>query len=735
MDNIHNQFVMTKKSQPAKKARTKKPAGDTKKSLIGRALSTFRQYPGKLLNYKQLSKLMGITDDETRKLLNSCLNELSAAGEIEEPSRGKFRMQGKEELVTGTIDLTNNGAAFVVVDGKDDDIYVAASKLRHALNGDTVTVRITSGGGRKHCEGEVVEIVKRRREQFVGIVEISKHYAFLVPDKTQMPYDIFIPLDKLNNAQRGQKAVAKIVEWTERQKNPIGEIIEVLGDVGDNNTEMHAILAEFGLPYRFPKRVEDAAAEVDETISEQEIARRRDFRQVITFTIDPADAKDFDDAISFRRIADDRFEVGVHIADVTFYVRPNTALEKEAYSRATSVYLVDRTVPMLPEKLSNKVCSLRPNEEKLCFSAVFELDADANVLTQWFGRTVINSDHRFAYEDAQQVIETKEGPLADELMTLNDLAQKLRKKRFAAGAISFERSEVKFQLDEEARPIGVYLKEQKEANQLIEEFMLLANRKVAEFVGKPAEGKGKRTFVYRIHGEPNSEKLTAFAQFIKRFGYQLQTKTKKKIASSINSLLTDVNGKAEQTVVETLAIRTMARAEYSTKNIGHYGLAFDYYTHFTSPIRRYPDMMVHRLLAHYLENGKSVDADAYEAMCKHSSEMEQLATSAERASIKYKQVEFMKDNVGKIFDGVISGVTQWGIYVELNDSKCEGMVSIRTLTDDHYEYDEAEFAVIGRRTKRRYTMGDSVSVRVVAANMEKKQLDFEIVRMEIPFND
>ena len=733
MDNIHNQFVMTKKSQPAKKARTKKPAGDTKKSLIGRALSTFRQHPGKLLNYKQLSKLMGITDDETRKLLNSCLNELSAAGEIEEPSRGKFRMQGKEELVTGTIDLTNNGAAFVVVDGKDEDIYVAASKLRHALNGDTVTVRITSGGGRKHCEGEVVEIVKRRREQFVGIVEISKHYAFLVPDKTQMPYDIFIPLDKLNNAQRGQKAVAKIVEWTERQKNPIGEIIEVLGNVGDNNTEMHAILAEFGLPYRFPKRVEDAAAEVDETISEQEIARRRDFRQVITFTIDPADAKDFDDAISFRRLADDRFEVGVHIADVTFYVRPNTALEKEAYSRATSVYLVDRTVPMLPEKLSNKVCSLRPNEEKLCFSAVFELDADANVLTQWFGRTVINSDHRFAYEDAQQVIETKDGPLADELLTLNGLAQKLRKKRFAAGAISFERSEVKFKLDEEARPIGVYLKEQKEANQLIEEFMLLANRKVAEFVGKPAEGKGKRTFVYRIHGEPNSEKLTAFAQFIKRFGYQLQTKTKKKIASSINSLLTDVNGKAEQTVVETLAIRTMARAEYSTKNIGHYGLAFDYYTHFTSPIRRYPDMMVHRLLAHYLENGKSVDADAYEAMCKHSSEMEQLATSAERASIKYKQVEFMKDNVGKIFDGVISGVTQWGIYVELNDSKCEGMVSIRTLTDDHYEYDEAEFAVIGRRTKRRYTMGDSVSVRVVAANMEKKQLDFEIVRMEIPF--
>ena len=726
---------MVKKSQPAKKAKAKKPAGDNKKSLKNRILSTFNQNDGRLLNYKQLSKLMGIADDETRKLLNTCLNELAADGDLDEPSRGKFRMTQKSAYVTGTVDLTSSGAAFVVSDEFEGDIYVSASNLHHALNGDTVKVFIYADRSRKHVEGEVIEIIKRKRELFVGVVETSKHFAFLVPDRTQMPFDIFIPLDKMKGAQRGQKATARIVEWTEKQKNPIGEIVEVLGNPGENNTEMHAILAEYGLPYRFPKRVEDAAAEVDERISEEEIARRRDFRQVTTFTIDPADAKDFDDAISFRQLADNRYEVGVHIADVTFYVRPNTALEKEAYQRATSVYLVDRTVPMLPEKLSNKVCSLRPNEEKLCFSAVFELDADANVLSQWFGRTVINSDHRFAYEDAQQVIETKEGPLAEELLTLNGLAQKLREKRFAAGAISFERSEVKFQLDEEARPIGVYLKEQKEANQLIEEFMLLANRKVAEFVGKAEPGKPKRTFVYRIHGEPNSDKLTAFAQFIRRFGYQIQTKSKKKIASSMNALLNDVSGKTEQTVVETLAIRTMARAEYSTKNIGHYGLAFDYYTHFTSPIRRYPDMMVHRLLAHYLENGKSVPADTYEQMCKHSSEMEQLATSAERASIKYKQVEFMKDNVGKIFDGVISGVTQWGIYVELNDSKCEGMVSVRSLTDDFYEYDEAEFAVIGHRTKCRYTMGDKVSVRVVAANMEKKQLDFEMVRMEVPFND
>lgn len=724
---------MTRRAQSAKKAREKKPAGDNKKSLTNRVLSIFSQNEGKILNYKQLSKLMGISDEATRQLLNKCLAELASTGDLDEPSRGKYCMRRKASYIEGKVDMTSSGAAYIVTDEFDSDIYISVNNLHHALDGDLVKVYVYTDRSHKNAEGEVIEIIKRKRETFVGVVEVSKHYAFLIPERSQMPFDIFIPLDKLKNAQRGQKAIAKITEWTESQKNPIGEIVEVLGNPGENNTEMHAILAEFGLPYRFPKRVEEDAAEIDEEISREEISKRRDFRNVTTFTIDPADAKDFDDALSFRRISDDRVEVGVHIADVTFYVRPNTVIEKEAYFRATSVYLVDRTVPMLPEKLSNKVCSLRPDEEKLCFSAVFELDNDANVLSQWFGRTVIKSDHRFAYEQAQDVIETGEGPLKDEILALNDLAQKLRKKRFASGAISFERSEVKFKLDDEARPVGVYLKEQKEANQLIEEFMLLANRKVAEFIGKPGEGKPKRTFVYRIHGEPNEEKLNAFALFIKRFGYQIQTKSKKKIATSMNNLLSDVNGKAEQTIVESLAIRTMARAEYSTKNIGHYGLAFDYYTHFTSPIRRYPDMMVHRLLALYLENGKSVSADTYEEMCKHSSEMEQLAASAERASIKYKQVEFMKDNVGKIFDGVISGVTQWGIYVELNDSKCEGMVSVRSLTDDFYEYDEAEFAVIGHRNKRRYTMGDRVSVRVIAANMDKKQLDFELVNMSIDF--
>lgn len=720
---------MTQKTQKTDKKAQKKQSGGNKKTLINNILSTFSQNEGKILNYKQLAKLMGIADEPTRRLLNQCLNELAADGDLDEPSRGKFCMRRKAAYVTGRVDMTSNGSAYIISEEFDRDIFVSANNLHHALNDDIVKVYIYSKRNKSSVEGEVVEIIKRKREVFVGIVEISKHFAFLIPEHNQLPFDIFIPLDKLKNAERGQKAVAKIVEWSDKQKNPIGEIVEVLGNAGENNTEMHAILAEYGLPYQFPTRVEEAAAEIDETISEQEIARRRDFRHITTFTIDPADAKDFDDALSFRRISDNRVEVGVHIADVTHYVRPNTVLEKEAYLRGTSVYLVDRTVPMLPEKLSNKVCSLRPNEDKLCFSAVFELDNEAHVQNQWFGRTIINSDHRFAYEDAQTVIETKQGPLADEILALNDLAQKLRSRRFATGAISFEREEVKFQLDDEARPIGVYLKEQKESNQLIEEFMLLANKKVAEFIGKPTEGKA-RTFVYRIHGEPNEDKLSTFALFIKRFGYQLQTKSKKKIAESMNNLLSSVNGKAEQSVIETLAVRTMAKAEYSTKNIGHYGLAFDYYTHFTSPIRRYPDMMVHRLLAHYLDGGKSVDEATYEEMCKHSSEREQLATSAERTSIKYKQVEFMQDNVGKVFEGVISGVTQWGIYVELNDSKCEGMVSVRSLTDDFYEYDEAEYAVIGHRNKKRYTMGDKVTVKVLAANMEKRQLDYALVNTD-----
>ncbi|MCK9209075.1 MAG: ribonuclease R [Salinivirgaceae bacterium] len=696
-------------------------------ALISHILKVFNEDAGRSLNYRQMAKLLHVKDASTAHLINSCLVELTQKGDLIEIHKGKFKLKTQGNYIIGKVDLTAKGSAYIISDEIERDVFIAAKNLNHALHDDVVKVYVYARKERNHVEGEVVEILKRNRETFVGVVEVSQHFAFLIPERNQMPFDIFIPLDKLKKATSGQKAIAKILEWPEKQKNPIGEIIEVLGIPGENEVEMHAILAEFGLPYEFPKRVLESAEKIPDEIPVEEISRRRDFRKITTLTIDPFDAKDFDDALSIQTLKNGNIEVGVHIADVTHYVRPNTALEKEAYERATSVYLVDRVVPMLPERLSNLICSLRPNEEKLCFSAVFELDADAHIIKQWFGKTIINSDRRFTYEEAQEVIETEAGDLKNEILLLHQLALKLRKKRFHAGSIAFERSEVKFQLDEKARPIGVYLKENKESNQLIEEFMLLANKKVAEFIGKPDANKAVRTFVYRVHDEPNKEKLNAFAFFIKRFGYQIQTKSAKKIADSMNQLLVDVHGKNEQTVVETLAIRTMAKAEYSTKNIGHYGLSFDYYSHFTSPIRRYPDMMAHRLLEHYLAGGKSVPDDTYEEMCKHSSDMEQLAANAERASVKYKQVEFMKDNVGKEFKGVISGVTQWGIYVELIDSKCEGMVPVRTLTDDFYEYDEAEFALIGNQTKRRYTMGDEVEIKVVSANLPKKQLDFEMV--------
>ena len=537
-----------------------------------------------------------------------------------------------------------------------------------------------------------------------------------------MPYDIFIPAKSLKNAKSGQKAIAQIVEWPKRAKNPIGEVIDILGNEGENETEINAILAEFDLPYSFPKRIDQAAKKISEKISEQEISLRKDFRNITTFTIDPEDAKDFDDALSIKQLENKNWQIGVHIADVTFYVRPNTAIEKEAYKRATSVYLVDRVVPMLPERLSNNICSLRPDEDKLCFSAVFEIDDNANIKNQWIGRTVIRSNKRFTYDEAQNIIETNEGEYNDEIQKLNSLAQQLRANRFKNGSIDFERSEVKFKLDETGKPLSVYSKVNKEANKLVEEFMLLANKKVAEFIGKTE--KKPKTFVYRIHDKPNREKLNAFSKFIKRFGYQIKLKSKKDIAQSINGLLSEVVGKNEQEVVETLAIRTMAKAIYSTKNIGHYGLAFDYYSHFTSPIRRYPDMMVHRLLDRYLNNGKSVPRDKYEEMCKHASEMEQKSVNAERASIKYKQVEFMSDKIDKEFDGIISGVTQWGLFVEIIENKCEGLVSIRDLTDDYYIFDEQDYCILGKHNKIKYQLGDKVKIKVVNANLQKKQLDF-----------
>jgi len=575
-------------------------------------------------------------------------------------------------------------------------------------------------------EGEVVEILKKSNKNFVGVIEISKNFAFMIANSRQMPYDVFIPLTKLKGAKNGDKVMVQITEWPEKYKNPFGEVINVLGKPGENETEMHAILAEFDLPYTFDKRVEEAANKISEKITEEDYKARRDFRDITTFTIDPADAKDFDDALSIQKLENGNWEVGVHIADVTHYVRLETIVEKEAFNRATSVYLVDRVVPMIPEKLSNTLCSLRPNEEKLCYSIVFELDENADILDQWIGRTVINSDKRFTYEDAQALIEGGEGELKEEVLLLDDLAKKLRGRRFKNGAISFERVEVKFNIDDTGKPLGVYFKEQKDSNQLIEEFMLLANKRVAEFIGKVKKGQKAKTFVYRIHDKPDPEKLQRFSNFIHRFGYSINTTGHKNITTSINDLLDEVQGKKEQNVIETLAVRSMAKAVYSTKNIGHYGLSFSHYSHFTSPIRRYPDMMVHRMLTAYLNDEKSKNKDKYEDFCKHASNMEKKAAEAERASIKYKQVEFMKDHIGEDFDGIISGVTEWGFYVELNESKCEGLVHIRELDDDYYFFDEDNYAIIGRRNKKTYQLGDPVRISIMRADLEKKQLDYTI---------
>lgn len=709
----------------AKDKKNKKALRFNKAGLKKAILSVYYQSSNQSFNYKQIGAAVGAKDVGELQLVNVVLQELRDNDIVVETERGKFRLKSQGGTATGTMEINSKGYGQVRSEELDEPVFVSSANMNHALDGDKVRVRLYARRKRSNPEAEVIEIIERAKTTFVGTIEISQFSAFLVPNR-KTPFDLFIPKDKLLGAKHGQKAVARITDWPERARNPFAEIIDVLGDAGDNNTEMHAILAEFDLPYKYPEAVNQAAEKIDIEISEDEVKNRRDFRGVPTFTIDPADAKDFDDALSIQKLENGFWEVGVHIADVTYYVKPESLLEDEAYNRATSVYLVDRVVPMLPEKLSNGVCSLRPNEDKLCFSAVFQIDDESAVKNEWFGRTVIHSDRRFAYEEAQQVIETGEGDLKAEILTLDRLAKQLRTIRFQNGSIGFDRVEVKFEIDKDGKPLSVFFSEAKDSNKLIEEFMLLANKRVAEFVGKPGAKKKERTFVYRIHDKPDPEKLDTFNHFIKRFGYGIMTNNPQTVTASMNKLIENVAGKKEQNVIETLAIRTMAKAEYSTRNIGHYGLGFEYYTHFTSPIRRYPDMMVHRLLARYLEDGRSVQADQYEVMCKHSSEMENRAANAERASIKYKQVEFMADKIGQHFTGVISGVKEWGIYVELDENKCEGMIPLFELTDDFYEFDEKNYCITGRHTHKRYQLGDPIEVEIARANLDKKQLDFRI---------
>ncbi|MHA3788505.1 ribonuclease R [Flavobacterium hauense] len=716
-----------------------RPSPKKEKDFSSKIYKILAKDPNKSFNYKQISAILELNDTKSRNEIIKELKILASQEKIEETERGKYTVIAKADYIEGTIDMTSRKTAYFVSPELEEDVFIPTNNLNKALDKDKVKVYIYNRRRGRKPEGEVVEILERAKTEFVGVIDIQKNFSFVSTANPKMYTDIFIPKGKEGNAQNGDVVLVKLDDWPAKADSPFGEVTRVLGRPGEHNTEIHAILAEYGLPYDFPVDVEVFAQKIDTAIHPEEIAKRRDMRDVLTFTIDPRDAKDFDDALSFQKLDNGNYEIGVHIADVSYYLEPGTILDEEAYNRATSVYLVDRVVPMLPEVLSNFACSLRPHEEKYTFSAIFELNNKAEVVNQWFGRTVIYSDQRFAYEEAQHIIETKgntipaeisltgeeytvSSPIQEATLKMDELAKILRRKRMSNGAISFDKVEVKFHLNEAAEPTGVYFKEAKDSNHLIEEFMLLANRKVAEFIGKQ-----EKTFVYRIHDEPDEDKLINLQTVISKFGYNINFRDKSTVSKSLNNLLSDVQGKKEQNLVDTLAIRTMSKAKYSTHNIGHYGLAFDYYSHFTSPIRRYPDVMAHRLLQYYLDGGKSADEEVLEEQCVHSSSMENLAANAERDSIKYMQVKYMLDHKDEEFLGVISGVTEWGIYVEIVSNKCEGMCRIREIKDDYYTFDEKQYALVGEVTHNILQLGDEVYVKVKNADLVKKQLDFQLL--------
>lgn len=700
----------------------------TKKQLLELLIDLFNRYPEEQLDTRNVFDRLGLKSTAVKGLCMQLLDDLVFDGYLVETTAHKYRLAAKSSVICGTFKRNSDGYNLVYPEDEGEPIVIPERKSAHALTDDYVRVTLYAHRRGRGREGEIIEIIKRAHDTFVGILRVQKHYAFLVTESRVMPADIFIPRDKLKGGKSGDKAVVKLMEWPAESRNPIGCVVDVLGRAGDNDAEMNAILAEYDLPYIYPQAVEAAANKLLTDITKEEIARREDFRDVLTFTIDPEDAKDFDDALSLRPISEGLWEVGVHIADVSHYVTEGSIIDKEAFKRATSIYLVDRTVPMLPERLCNFLCSLRPDEEKLTYSVIFTINDKAEVKKSRIVRSIIRSKRRFSYEEVQEILTSGKGEYIEALTVLNRLAQTMREKRFASGAIDFQQAEVRFRLDEDGKPLSVYFTESNESHQLIEEFMLLANRTVAETIGKKTARNTPKTFVYRIHDQPDLDKLATLSRFVSKLGYKMRGTGRGNTASSLNSLLKDIKGQKEQNVIETISLRTMQKAKYSTQNIGHFGLAFRYYTHFTSPIRRYPDLMVHRLLDRYLNQGsRSVNAAKYESLCEHCSAQEQVAANAERASIKYKQVEFMTEHIDEEFDAVISGVTEWGIYAEINENKCEGMIPLRTLEDDYYEYDDANYCLVGRRHHRKYTIGDPLRIRIVRANLERKQLDFEIV--------